>query len=51
MTTIVDLILFLVALVCFGLAAFGAAVRFNLIALGLLFFTLPFFLAALDAHA
>lgn len=31
-----DLILYLIAAICFGLAAFGVAARVNLLALGLL---------------
>lgn len=47
MTTTLDLILFLVAAVLFGVAAFNVPARFNLIAAGLCLFAIPFVLNCL----
>jgi hypothetical protein len=47
MNTTLDFVLFLVAVVLLGLAAFNVAIgRLNVLALALLFFALPFLIAA-----
>jgi hypothetical protein len=50
MTSTIDLLLFLIAAILFGIAAFNIPARFNLIAAGLCFFTIPFILEALGAR-
>lgn len=51
MTTTVDLVCFLVAVILFILAAVNVpSTRVNLMAAGLAFFALPFFLATIAGH-
>jgi hypothetical protein len=47
MTSTIDLLLFLIAAILFGIAAFNVPARFNLVAAGLCFFTVPFILNCL----
>lgn len=47
MTSTLDLILFLIAAILFGVAACNVSARFNLVAAGLCFFAVPFVLNAL----
>lgn len=47
MTSTIDLLLFLIAAILFGIAAFNVPARFNLLAAGLCLFAIPFVLNCL----